>query len=117
MDINAIMLHTHVTAWTLTLILFFVSAAKLNKGQAPKVLHMILRLLYIIVFVTGTHLLFAVWQMVTPAIIKGLAGIWLLSTMEMILVRGKKGKSVKSFWIQFLIALILVFVMGYGVLG
>lgn len=111
------MLHTHVTGWTLALILFFISAAKMNKGNPPKVLHMILRVIYIVVLVTGSHLLFGVWMLAPMAIIKGLAGLWVIASMEMILVRGQKNKPVKMFWVQLLIALVLVFVLGYGVLG
>ncbi|OEH91687.1 hypothetical protein BFG57_04650 [Bacillus solimangrovi] len=111
------MLHSHVTGWTITLILFIICAMKLRTGQPPKALHMILRLMYIIVLVTGSHLLFAVWQMAPMAIVKGLVGLWVISTMEMTLVRGTKGKPIKGSIIQFVIALILVFILGYGVLG
>jgi uncharacterized membrane protein SirB2 len=111
------MLHLHVTAWALGLILFILSFAL--KGKAGKILHMILRLDYLLILYSGIHLLVNPYLMNfemplgVEAITKGLAGIWLIAAMEMILVKSKKGQPVVKMWVQFFIALILVLILGY----
>jgi hypothetical protein len=111
----------HVTSWALGIILFLVALFlyKQNNEKGGKIVHMILRLMYLIIVFTGGYLLIDVYlanfQMPTgvEAITKGLAGIWLIAAMEMILVRTTKAKKVTGLWIQFVIALILVLVLGY----
>lgn len=112
------MLHAHVTTWSIGLLLFFITftLGKLDKEKAQRAVHMILRIFYILILFTGGYLLFVMWQLNILAVIKGLIGMWLISLMELIIVRGEKGQPTKSLWIQFIIALIAVFIMGYGVL-
>jgi len=111
------MLHLHVTAWALGFILFLL--VLLLQGKAAKILHMILRLDYLLILYSGIHLLVATYlvnfqmPLGMEAITKGLAGIWLIAAMEMILVKRGKRKPTTGMWIQFLIALILVLVLGY----
>lgn len=111
------MLHLHVTTWALGFILFIL--ALILQGKAGKVLHMILRLDYLVILYSGLHLLITVYfaNFTMPqgpeAITKGLAGIWLIAAMEMILVKKSKGKPTGKMWIQFFIALVLVLVLGY----
>mgnify|MGYP001946286914 CR=1 FL=1 len=80
---------------------------------------MILRLLYLVIIFTGGYLLIMVYlanfqmPLGAEAITKGLAGLWLIGAMEMLLGRTKKGKSGVSTWVQILIALVLVLMLGY----
>ncbi|MGJ9459355.1 YisL family protein [Oceanobacillus sp. CF4.6] len=114
------MTHMHITAWVLGIILFFlaISMRDRDNAKAAKMLHMILRLVYLFILYTGGVL---VWDYIAnsgmpilaEAITKGLAGIWMIAAMEMILVKKSKGKPTKSFWIQFWIALIIVLVLGF----
>jgi hypothetical protein len=112
MSINT---HAHITAWVLALVLFFVanSLHKSGKAKAAKIVHMILRVLYIIVFATGGMLVSTMFS-VQPGeyIAKVLVGLWVIAAMEMVLVRTVKGKATKSPWIQFYIALVLVLLLG-----
>jgi uncharacterized membrane protein SirB2 len=112
------MIHFHVTAWFLTLVLFFVAVylLKTNKQKPLKIIQMTLRLLYLIVLGTGLHLLAALYLFQGPALIKGIIGLWIIFCMEFILTRGGKGKPTKIFWIQLVVALVLVFYYGYVVL-
>ena len=115
------MLHMHVTSWILGLILFLVALFLYKQGNAKgaKIVHMILRLFYLIIIFTGGYLLFDVYlanftmPMGAEAITKGLAGIWLIAAMEMVLVKTNKGKPVTGWWVQLVIALILVLILGY----
>lgn len=115
------MLHMHVTSWILGLILllvaFFLYKQGNNKGAT--IVHMILRLMYLVIIFTGGYLLITVYlanfqmPLGAEAITKGLAGIWLVGAMEMLLGRTKKGKSGVSAWIQIAISLVIVLVLGY----
>lgn len=109
------MIHGHITAWLLTIILFFVANAMI-KGQnkkGQKIVHMIVRVLYIAVLGTGLGLLFSMPELTTLYVVKAVIGLWIISIMEMILVKRVKGKSVNIFWIQFAVALVLVLYLGF----
>ncbi|WP_085992762.1 DUF1516 family protein [Oceanobacillus senegalensis] len=114
------MTHMHITSWVLGFILFIVVIALQNQGKAKpaKIVQMILRLDYLFILYTGGDLLggyFASIQMplFAEAITKAIAGIWLIAVMEMILVKKAKAKPAKAGWIQFVIALIIVLVLGF----
>ncbi|MEL3973035.1 YisL family protein [Rossellomorea oryzaecorticis] len=108
--------HAHITTWVIAIILFFVAVRLHNAGKAKgmKVVQMILRLFYLLIILTGA-LLFWKHQGINPALygIKALVGIWVIGMLEMILVRMNKGKSTKMFWIQLIIALIIVLILGF----
>lgn len=109
-------LHAHVGFWTLALILFVISL--FLKGTGQKVLHMIIRLLYVLIVITGLYLvihLYAVHGFLL--IIKMIGGLGVISMMEMILVRRQKEKSTRVFWVLLIVFLVWVFYMGYGVLS
>ena len=115
------MLHTHVTSWILGIVLLFVAYFLYKQGneKGATISHMILRLLYLVIVFTGGYLLITVYlanfamPLGAEAITKGLAGIWLIAAMEMILVKKSKDQPVTKLWVQFFIALILVLVLGY----
>ncbi|MGO4888548.1 DUF1516 family protein [Anaerobacillus sp. MEB173] len=114
----AALLHTHVLTWFLALVFFIVSyfLFKAGKQKGQRITHMILRLMFILVFLSGGSLVFALGFSVS-SIIKGVLAIWLLSLMELILVKSVKGKiSGGYYWIQFIIALVAVFYYGYIVI-
>src|SRR5690625_1401991 len=86
------MTHMHVTGWAVALILFIIALVMYNQGKAKpaKILHMILRLVYLFILYTGGDLIahyFGGNNLLPEAIVKGLAGIWVIAAMEMILVR------------------------------
>ncbi|MDM8102738.1 MULTISPECIES: YisL family protein [Oceanobacillus] len=114
------MTHMHITSWALGLILFLVALAlyKKNSNKPATIVHMILRLVYLFIIVTGGLLTWDYIQgygmpLLAEAIVKALAGLWIVVVMEGILVSTKKGKAVTGKWIQFFIALIIVIVLGF----
>ncbi|MBD1380611.1 YisL family protein [Metabacillus arenae] len=109
------MTHAHITSWLLAIILFFVTNAMMNAGKEKpaKILHMILRVLYILIIVTGVQIVLGLFQISGEYIGKIVFGLWTVVMMELILVRNKKGKSTKAFWIQFVIVLILTLLLGF----
>lgn len=110
--------HLHVTAWVLALILLLVSLSlhKSGKRRGAKITHMILRLDYIIIILSGLDLLrhYFSGSMLPEAIIKSIAGLWIVFAMEMILVRNGKNHSTKGAWIQLIIAFIIALALGFG---
>ncbi|WP_339177729.1 YisL family protein [Oceanobacillus sp. FSL W7-1293] len=114
------MTHMHITSWALGLILFLVALSlyKKNSNKPATIVHMILRLVYLFIIVTGGLLTWDYIQgygmpLLGEAIVKALAGLWIVVVMEGILVSTKKGKAVTGKWIQFFIALIIVIVLGF----
>ncbi|KUP07751.1 hypothetical protein Q73_03840 [Bacillus coahuilensis m2-6] len=109
--------HLHITTWVVGIILFIVAYAMYKQGneKAAKITHMSLRLFYILIIISGL-LLFINYAAINHMLygIKALVGIWVIGVFEMILVRTKKGKSLKVFWVQFVIALLAVLYLGFS---
>ena len=107
--------HAHITTWVIAIILFFVAVGLHNAGKnkGMKIVHMVLRLFYLLIILTGS-LLFWKHQGIDPALygIKGLVGIWVIGMFEMVLVRMNKGKNTKVFWILLILSLVIVLYLG-----
>ncbi|TKC18236.1 YisL family protein [Robertmurraya kyonggiensis] len=108
--------HLHITTWVLTLILFFVALGlhKSGKAKAQKIVHMILRLFYLLTIATGgmiAHLMFS--QYPITYVLKFIFGFLVIGFMEMVLVRTKKEKKTTMFWVLFFVSLIVVLVLGF----
>ncbi|WP_445506420.1 YisL family protein [Niallia sp. 03190] len=108
------MSHAHITSWLLALILFVIAFAlhKSGKEKGSKIVHMILRLIYLFVIGTGIWWLYRLGSFPLMYILKTLAGLWVIAALEMILVRTKKGRKTTILWTQFVIALVLVLYLG-----
>jgi uncharacterized membrane protein len=108
------MTHAHITTWVVAIILFFVanSLFKSGKEKQLKIVHMVLRLFYVLIIVTGIIIVSGVYQLSGEYIGKIILGILTIGMMEMVLVKSKKGKPTKVFWILFFVALILTILLG-----
>lgn len=105
--------HLHITTWVIALVLFLAAAFMQSESKGRKIVHMVLRLFYILIIITGLAL-FIEWSS-SDAMqygLKFLFGVLTIGMMEMVLVRGKKGKSTTLFWILF--AVFLLVTMFYG---
>jgi hypothetical protein len=102
------MTHMHITAWLIAVILFFVAIAYKKNAKAFKVLHMITRVFYILIILSGGILIsdFGAYA------VKIIVGLIVIVLMEMILVRTKKEKSTTGLWVAFVIAFIAVVYLG-----
>lgn len=109
------MIHAHMTAWFLALILFFVSIGlhKSGKEKGSKIVHMILRVVYLLILLTGFMLLFSI-NITIMYVLKAAVGLWVISMLEMILIRTKKNEKASILWIQFVVALLLVLYLGFS---
>lgn len=110
------MAHIHITAWVIAFILLFVVHAMYKGGKAKpgKVLHMILRLDYLLILYSGGSLFAAYSSMSGELIVKVLAGLWTIAAIEMINVKASKDKPTKSWWVQFVIAALIAIILGFG---
>lgn len=113
MSFNALY-YTHIDTWGITLLVFFISFFLLtrDKMKAQKVTHMILRLLFVVMFVTGFGLVIT-YKFAIITIIKMLFALWLITTMELILIKAKKEQPTLPIWVQFVISAIATVVIGY----
>src|SRR5699024_3659464 len=107
------MLHLHITAWIIAIILLFVTNSMYKKGEgtAP---HMILRVMYLIILFSGIMLFFDYAHSSFALIIRAIAVLRVIVAMELISVNAKKGGSATAGWTQFWIALIIALILGFG---
>ncbi|MEW9109138.1 YisL family protein [Cytobacillus gottheilii] len=108
------MTHAHITTWVVALILFFVvlSLQKSGKAKGAKIVHMVLRLFYLLIIGTGIWMLTSISNIDMMYILKSLIGIWVIAAVEMVLVRTAKGKKTGILWAQLGISLVLVIYLG-----
>ncbi|GEK33651.1 YisL family protein [Kurthia sibirica] len=107
--------HIHITTWVLALVLFFVAVSMAPTAKGRKITHMILRLMYVLIIITG-GLLFAKSLDFGQGMLYGfklISGLGVIAFMEMVLVRGQKGKSTKGMWIGLIICLVAVLYLGF----
>lgn len=112
------MIFSHVATWIIAIVLFITSIVMVSKGndKAQKITHMTLRLFYLLIIGSGVGLLF-LYQFIGIVIIKSFIGLIVIMAMELVLVRAKKGKSIKGPFTLFGLAFILVLYYGYFVIG
>lgn len=111
------MTHLHITTWVLTLILFFVAFGLLKSGKAKpqKIVHMILRLFYLVTILTGLLLIdgnaFSAFPLTYT--LKILFGVLVFGFMEMALVRTRKEKKTAIIWLLLIVVLVVVVYLGF----
>ena len=110
------MAHIHITGWVLAIILLFVVVSFYKQGKAKpgKILHMILRLDYLLILFSGISLFLEYSNISGELIVKVLAGLWVIASIEMISVKTNKDKPTKAWWIQFVIAALIAIILGFG---
>ncbi|QOY35042.1 YisL family protein [Anaerobacillus isosaccharinicus] len=113
--------HPHAYFWMVLIVLFLMTfyLYRANIAKGAKITHMVVRLLYVIMVGTGITLLYLI-QFPATHILKAVIAIILVYSMEMILVKTKKGFSQKmltSYWLIFLVTLVVVILLGYRVIS
>ena len=114
------MAHMHITSWALAFILFFVAVNFYKQGKAKpgKIIHMVLRLVYLLTIFTGGMLLMEYFSasigQTGEVVLKVIAGLWVIISMEMIAVKTSKKQGAKAWWIQFIIAAIIAIALGFA---
>ncbi len=109
------MIHLHLTSIVIAIILFLVSAMMHAGSKGQKVTHMILRVFYILILISGGYV-FSLQMAGNQAMEYGLklvGGLLVISMMEIILMRKEKEKSTGVLWIIFILILAFTVYMGY----
>ena len=103
--------HLHITTWVVALILFFVALAIKN----PKVVHMILRIDYLLIVATGVALFIRGMDYGEGMLygFKFLAGLAVIAMMEMALVKKGKGKPYTTFLVLVFVFLLITLFLGF----
>ena len=114
MDALASTTHFHIFTWVVGIILFLVAEVMANGTKGRKITHMIARLFYVLILISGV-LLFIKWSSIDAALygVKFLLGFLTIGMMEMVLVRSDKGKSITGVWILFFIFLFATMFLGF----
>lgn len=106
--------HMHIFTWVVGIVLFLVAASMANGTKGKKITHMILRLFYVLIIITGAALFFKHMSIDSMLYgIKFVLGLLTIGFMEMVLVRGSKGKNTGLMWILFVIALLATMFVGF----
>lgn len=106
--------HLHIFTWAVGVILFLASASMASGTKGQKITHMILRLFYILIIISGAALFFK-YMTIDSALygIKFVIGLLTIGFMEMVLVRKNKGKNTGLMWILFIVFLLGTLFLGF----
>lgn len=115
------MTHMHITSWVLAFILLVlvIMFHRQGKEKVAKVMHMILRLDFLFILITGGILLGDYFtdglsSYMPEAIIKSLAGLWAIVSMEMVALKVGKDLPSRSWMVQLIIASVIAIALGFG---
>lgn len=86
-----------------------------GKAKAGKIVHMLLRLMVVIILVSGAWLLFQFHTSDVYFYVKGILAIIAFGLMEMSLGRAKRQEGSIGFFIGALAVMVLVIMLGYRV--
>ena len=114
MDIFTQTTHLHITTWVIAVVLFLVAGFMHRDSKGRKIMHMVLRLFYILIIISGLTL-FIEWSSSDPMVygIKFLLGVLTIGMMEMVLIRSKKQKPVTMVWAFFVLFLFATMFIGF----
>lgn len=106
--------HLHIFTWVVGIILFVIAAVMAKGSKGRKITHMILRLFYILIIITGAFLFFK-WSSSDAMLygIKFLMGIVTIGLMEMTLIRQNKNKPATVMVVLFIISLLVTMFLGF----
>lgn len=107
--------HFHIFTWVVGIIVFLVAAVMANGTKGKKITHMIARLFYVLILLSGVLLFIKGMDYGRGAEygIKFLLGLLTIGMMEMVLVRSTKGKNVTLFWVLFFVFLFATMFFGF----
>lgn len=109
---------SHQGSWAFVAIFFVIAyfLYKAHKRKAGTILHMILRLFFIIMIVSGIGMLIE-YNWAAMYVIKGILAIVMMGLMEMSLGKTKRGENGMGLFIGAVVVLVIVALMGFGVIS
>jgi len=114
------MAHLHITSWVLAFILLVLVIIfnKQGKAKPAKILHMILRLDYLVILYSGGSLLGEYFSATIghtgELIVKVIAGLWTIVAMEIVSVRIQNNRPIKSWGVQLVIVALIAIILGFA---
>lgn len=107
--------HFHIFTWVVGILLFLVAAVMANGSKGRKITHMIARLFYVLILISGIMLFIKGMDYGQGMLygIKFLFGFAAIGLMEMVLVRSAKGKKTATFAILLFIVVIVTMFLGF----
>lgn len=107
--------HLHITTWVLAIALFFIAYLMPATAKNTKIVHMILRVDYILIILTGLALFIEGMDFGMGMLygLKFLAGILVIGMMEMALVKKKKGQPTTLFVVLLLVFIFVALFLGF----
>ncbi|WP_342526022.1 YisL family protein [Chryseomicrobium sp. FSL W7-1435] len=107
--------HLHITTWVLGIALFFIAYLMPASAKNTKIIHMILRVDYLLIILTGVALFIKGMDFGQGMLygLKFIAGILVIGMMEMALVKKKKGKPSTLFVVLMLVFLFIALFLGF----
>ncbi|KXH79758.1 YisL family protein [Sporosarcina sp. HYO08] len=115
MDVLSNSTHFHIFTWVVGIILFLITAVLANGSKGKKIAHMIARLFYVLILLSGILLFMKTmnYGMGAQYGMKFLFGLVTIGLMEMVVVRMNKGKNVMVLWILFFVFLFVTMFYGF----
>ncbi|MBP1931727.1 DUF1516 family protein [Ammoniphilus resinae] len=109
---------SHAGSWFFLILFFVISYILLSKGKvgAGRITQMLFRLFMLIMLISGIGMLIG-FSFPLIYVIKGVLAVALIGIMEMLLGRVKRGEEGKTFWILFVVLLLLVLLIGFNVIS
>lgn len=110
--------HSHAGSWFFTILLFLSSYILLRRRKLTQLKFSIimLRVFFVIMVSTGIGMLIGM-NFSFPFVVKGVFAIILITLMEMILARARKGKETRQLWLPVAGLLPLIILMGFNVIS
>ena len=113
--------HLHIFSWVVGIVLFLIASQMKVGTRNRTIFHMSARVFYLFILASGAALFFKFqtlptnFPMPSQAVygIKFTLGLLTLGLMEMVLVREKKGKNPKPFWIIWAILVFATIFLGF----
>lgn len=107
--------HFHIFTWVVGIIVFLVTAVMAKGSKGRKISHMITRLFYVLILLSGVLLFMKGMDYDQGALygMKLLFGLVSVGLMEMVLVRSNKGKNVTTFAVLLFIFVMVTMFLGF----
>jgi NADH:ubiquinone oxidoreductase subunit 6 (subunit J) len=112
------LIESHVGGWETAFVLLIVGYILYRSGRekAGKIVHMLLRLMIVIIVVSGAWMLFQFRAGEVLYYVKGVLGLFVFGLMEMALGRARRQEASTGFFVGALALMVVVILIGYRVI-
>jgi len=110
---------SHIGGWEVAFVLLIIGYIlyRAGKAKAGKIVHMVLRLMIVIILLSGGGLLFGYHASDVFYYVKAILAIVVFGLMEMSMGRASRNQPSTGFFIGALVVMVLVILLGYRVIA